>query len=138
MDKSLIYPVLAQVWTTIVIAIMTLKARADAYKAGKVQVAYFKHNRGKAPEPMLRWGDNLQNQFELPVLFYLMIGLLLITHSQGLIYSILAWLFVFSRILHSFIHIKTNHIGHRRNSFLVGFFTVVAMWTVFTVQLLTQ
>lgn len=138
MDNSLIYPVLAQVWWILIIAILTLKARADAYQAGKVQVVYFKHNRGKAPETMVRWGDNLQNQFELPVLFYLIIGLLLITQSQDVIYSVLAWLFVASRMLHSYIHIKTNHIGHRRNSFLIGFLTIAAMWSVYTLQLLTQ
>ncbi len=136
MDKSLLYPLFAQVWMTFIIAILTLRARIRAYKTGEVQIPYFKHNRGKAPEYMLRWGDNLQNQFELPVLFYLLMVLLLITQTSGLFYVVMAWLFVISRLVHVFIHIRSNHIGQRRDSFVFGFFTLLLMWLSYTVEIL--
>lgn len=138
MDKMLIWPLIAQIWLTITVAILTLNARVRAYAQGEVKAVYFKHNRGKAPDSMLRWGDNLKNQFELPVLFYLLVVLLLITEQNSLAYAILAWVFVMSRLVHSFIHIKTNHILHRRNSFMIGVLALVLMWMVFTMQMLIQ
>lgn len=138
MDKSLLWPLVAQVWLTIFVAFSALYARIQAYKQGEVRALYFKHNKGKAPEFMLRWSDNLQNQFELPVLFYVLLTLLLVMQQTSTLFVILAWLFVISRVIHLFIHIKTNHIGHRRNSFLVGFVVIVLMWFIFTVQILIQ
>lgn len=136
MDKSLLWPLIAQVWLTFAVGALTLMARIKAYKQGEVQIPYFKHNRGKAPEFMLRWGDNLQNQFELPVLFYVLIALLLITEQSGVFYMVMAWIFFASRVLHLFVHVKSNHIGHRRDSFLIGFFTLMFMWIAFSIDML--
>ncbi len=138
MDNPLLWPLLVQVWLTIVVIILTFSVRVKSYKQGKVNVVYFKHNQGKAPKTMLRWGDNLQNQFELPVLFYALVTILIATENTESIYIILAWIFVFSRVVHSWIHIKSNHIGQRLTSFAAGFITIIVMWITFTIQMLTH
>lgn len=136
MDNALLLPLLIQIWLTFIIALMTLKTRIKSAKRGEVKLAYFKHNQGNAPEKMLRLDDNLKNQFELPILFYTIILLLLLLQQNSLMYLIMAWIFVISRIIHAYIHIKTNHIRHRMMSFLAGFITLMLMWLSLSVELL--
>lgn len=136
-ESGLLWPLILQVWLTVIIGLLTLKARVKAAKQGEVSLSYFKHNRGQAPESMLRWGDNLQNQFELPILFYVIVIVLSITQQVDIFYIIGAWVFVISRYVHSYVHISKNHIGQRLTSFLVGFFTLILMWLYFSLQQLT-
>jgi len=131
MDKTLLYPLFAQVILTFLLAILTLKARIRAVRNKQVSPAYFKHNQGKAPEQMLRYADSYQSQFELPVLFYALIGLLLISQISHIGFIIGAWLFVLSRLVHSTIHIKTNRVLHRMKAFATGFYILLAMWIGF-------
>ena len=131
MDKALLYPLLVQVLLTFSIGLLTFKSRVKAVKSGEVSPSYFKHNTGKAPEVMLRYGDHYQNQFELPILFYALIGLLLIFETTHTGFIIGAWAFIVSRIIHSIIHIKTNQILHRMRAFIAGFYILLAMWIGF-------
>jgi hypothetical protein len=41
----------------------------------------------------------------------------------------LAWIFVLSRYAHSYIHITSNRLRHRRPLFITGFLSLVGMWT---------
>ena len=136
MDKSLLYPLLGQVLLTFVIGLLAFKARVAAVKQQQVSPSYFKHNRGKAPEEMMRWTDNYQNQFELPVLFYTLIALLLITQITDTLFIIGAWAFVVTRIVHAYIHVTNNHILYRMRSFVFGFFILLAMWLGFIFQII--
>lgn len=136
LDNPLLAPLLIQIWLTIIIGLLTLRARVKATQKGDVSLSYFKHNQGKAPPTMLRWGDNLQNQFELPILFYVIIIILSMTQYVELFYIIGAWIFVISRVMHSYFHISSNHIGKRLTSFLIGFFSLIIMWLYFSFQFL--
>lgn len=138
MDKALLWPLITQVGLTFFVALMTLKARVTASKKGEVKLSYFKHNQGQAPQAMLRWGDNLQNQFELPVLFYTLVVLLIVSQQSSTLLIALAWVFALSRIVHTFIHVYSNHILHRMLSFIAGFSALFIMWIVFSLQLMNN
>src|SRR4029079_19471641 len=53
------------------------------------------------------------NQFELPVLFYVLTILSMITHHADLIFVILAWIFVAMRLAQAFVHVTDNHVPRR-------------------------
>ena len=38
------------------------------------------------------------------------------------------WIFVLSRFAHSYVHITSNRLRRRRPLFLVGFFSLMALW----------
>ncbi|MEA1989102.1 MAG: MAPEG family protein [Pseudomonadota bacterium] len=136
MDKTLLYPIFAQVILTFIVGILTFRARVKAVKQLQVAPSYFKHNRGKAPESMMRWTDNYQNQFELPVLFYTLVALLIITEISNTLFIIGAWVFVLTRLIHTFVHVRNNHILYRMRSFVAGFFILLAMWIGFIFQII--
>ncbi len=134
MDNALLYPLFTLVLLTFSIGFLSFKTRVKAVKNKQISPSYFQHNRGKAPEQMLRYNDNYQNLFELPILFYVLIGLLLITQNSSIGLIIGSWLFVFTRIIHSYIHIKTNHIPHRLKAFLSGSIILFIMWISFIIK----
>ena len=54
--------------------------------------------------------DNFENLLEIPILFYLLIVLLIVTSKSDPLYVTGAWLFFGSRVIHSLIHCTINNI----------------------------
>jgi len=76
------------------------------------------------------------NQFELPVLFYALTILAWITHHADLIFVVMAWIFVISRLVHAIIHTTSNVVAQRGLVFAVGAVVLTAMWVIFAVRIL--
>jgi hypothetical protein len=74
------------------------------------------------------FADNLQNQFELPVLFYVAVLLAIITGPVSDWFVTLAWVFAVSRVVHAAIHVTVNIVILRLAFFVVGFVTLILMW----------
>lgn len=136
MDKTLIFPLIAQVFLTLGIGVLALKERVKSVRKGQVPLTYFKHNRGKAPEKMMRYGDNYLNQFELPILFYLFVVMVILTERANDFYLVLSWIFVVSRYLHAYIHIGSNDIPKRLSTFMIGAVVMIVMWLKFLIEIL--
>jgi hypothetical protein len=81
--------------------------------------------------------DNLMNLFELPVLFYLLVVLLLITGEASQGFAIAAWAYVALRALHSLIHCTYNQVLHRFTVYAASSIMLWAMWAIFVVRLLS-
>ena len=76
------------------------------------------------------------NQFELPVLFYVLTILSVITRHADLVYWILAWMFVVFRILQAGVHVTSNNVRWRGGFYGVGALVLLVMWIVFIVRIL--
>ena len=77
-----------------------------------------------------RASDNFRNLFELPVLFYLALGVAAQTGQVMTLTLVLAWTFVALRIAHSAIQCTYNKVIHR---FYVYFSGGVALWVLWAV-----
>lgn len=88
------------------------------------------------PKHTMQVGNSFANQFELPVLFYVVTILALITKQADFLFVVLAWLFVISRIVHAYIHITSNYVPRRGLAFAVSCATVFIMWIVFMVRII--
>jgi hypothetical protein len=80
--------------------------------------------------------DNLMNLFELPVLFYLLVMLLLVTGEASQGFVIAAWAYVALRALHSFIHCTYNQVLHRFAVYAASSMVLWVMWAAFVVRLM--
>jgi hypothetical protein len=60
----------------------------------------------------------------------------IVLHQADLLFVVLAWLFVLSRLVHAYIHTGTNYVRHRFNAFATGVFILMAMWIIFAVRIL--
>ncbi len=75
-----------------------------------------------------RAADNFRNLFELPVLFYVALGLAWVIPAIDAVTLSLAWAFVALRVAHSAIHCSSNRVMHRFRVYAAGGFALWAMW----------
>ena len=84
----------------------------------------------------LQVGNCYANQLELPVLFYVLTILSIITHHADVVFIVLAWIFVLSRVFHALVHTTSNNVRQRGALFGIGLLVLVIMWVIFMVRIL--
>ena len=77
-----------------------------------------------------RAADNFRNLFELPVLFYAAMLLIIVNQTESQVLLVLAWVFVALRYLHSYIHCTHNRVKDRFTAYLFSGVALWAMWAV--------
>jgi len=82
----------------------------------------------EVPDIITKSTRNFNNQFEIPVLFYVVCTLYISLNIESLLAIVLAWGFVVLRFIHAYIHLTYNHILHRMSVFWLAFLSVMAMW----------
>ena len=122
---SLLWPMLAQVGWTFLLYVWLTVARQRAVKAGEVKFDDFA--RHDEPHHVARIAYNLSNQFELPVIFYAAVGLLIATNNVTTIDIIAAWVFVAGRVIHSLVQCLTDNVPLRGQVFLINFAGVAVL-----------
>lgn len=83
----------------------------------------------------VRAADNFRNLFEVPVLFYALVGVAIGAGHVPEWLAAGAWLFVALRIVHSVIHCTYNRVMHRFAAFIGSFVVVVVLWVGFVATL---
>jgi hypothetical protein len=76
------------------------------------------------------------NQFELPVLFYVLTILEIVTRQADYIFVVLAWIFVLTRIAHAYVHTTSNVVLRRGGLYAVGAIALIVMWIIFMLRIL--
>jgi len=134
--SSLLLPVFVQVGLTFLIMLWMGKLRREALSSGAVQPSDIALREPKWPRRTLQVANNFQNQLELPMLFYVLVAFILITSTNSLIFVILAWVFVLSRIVHAWIHTGSNDVLQRSMALGVGAIALIVMWVIFAIRIL--
>lgn len=136
MTIKLIYPALAQVlWTFIVLGIVFVR-RHRAFRDKAVRPADVAVSTERYPESARLAAANYANQFEAPVLFYALIMIAMEVGAVGTVMAVLAWLFVLSRVVHTFIHVGSNRLVSRGIVFGFGVACLICMWIGIIVTML--
>jgi hypothetical protein len=102
--------------------------RREDFATGSAALAYF--------EPVEMPANNLRNLFEMPVLYFALVPLLLVTGQAGIVQIALAWAYVVLRALHSWIHVAARNVPRRFFVYLASCAVLSAMWIGFAVELL--
>ena len=85
---------------------------------------------------MTQVGNAYHNELELPLLFYVLTILSVITRHADLLFVLLAWVFVVLRLARAYIHVTDNRVARRGMVFLAGAIVLAVMWAVFIVRIL--
>ena len=59
-----------------------------------------------------------------------------VLRKADLLFVVLSWLFVATRLGHAYIHVTSNRVGQRFNAFAAGFAVLVLMWIIFAMRIL--
>ncbi len=127
MSIAVLYPVLAQIILTLVLLMIMGLQRQSALNSGSVTVDDIALDNTRWPERARQYANCYSNQFELPVIFYVLCLMAQITNAASLLFLILAWIFVVSRVVHAFEHTTSNVVRRRGRIFAVGYFCLIVM-----------
>jgi hypothetical protein len=132
---AVLLPVYVQVALTFLLLLWMGSSRLSSLRAGQVKVKDIALGERNWPTRILQVQNSYHNQFELPVLFYVLVALALFTRKADMLFVVMAWMFVVSRLVHAAIHVTTNKLSHRFMAFVVGVLIMAAMWVIFGIRI---
>jgi hypothetical protein len=110
---------------------------ADAEHAGAaVEPEKVRLREPNWPPRVLQIANAYHNQLELPVLFYVVMLLAMITKTLDVVIYLLAWMFVLSRLVHAYIHVTSNRLDRRTGAFGIGLIALFLMWVIIVARIL--
>jgi len=110
--------------------------RAD-YSSGAVKADDIALREPRWPQRTTQAANAFSNQFELPVLFYVLTILAWVTRHAGIVFVVLAWIFVICRVLQAYVHVTSNVVRYRGLFFSVGAVVLMIMWALYIIEVLT-
>ena len=135
--RAVLLPLFVEVILTFVLLIWLVPLRGRDLMSGGVRerdVALREPNWSKQATQV---SNSLSNQFELPVLFYVLTILAYITHHAGIVFVVLAWVFVIFRLLHAYVHVTSNILRLRGSLYGVSALVLLIMWITYIFEVLT-
>jgi hypothetical protein len=136
LDLSIAIPMFVLAgWTSLVLLLIPIM-RFIAAAQGKVRQEDFKLDESsRVPAWVVQPNRNYMNLLELPVLFYVISLLLVMTQQATPAMCTLAWVYVGLRIAHSLIHLTVNQVIVRMLVFASSNFVLLALWIVVGLRL---
>jgi hypothetical protein len=133
MNNDLIFlPVLAHVVLIFMLYIYLGIVKSKAVKEGTVDRKEVALNPTAWPGSVVKVLNNLDNQIESPLIFYIISFIYYLTNQvDSILVSIMSF-YVLTRYLHAYIHITSNYVPYRFKLFLVGvlILLVLTLWLV--------
>lgn len=121
MERHLIYwPLLAQVLIPISVLMLMGKRKSRDVRTGDFDREKAAIDNEAWSLPVVLTSKNLANQFQMPVIFYVLCLVLASLDAVDLLTLGVAWLFVITRIVHAYIHVSTNYVPNRFRAFLLS------------------
>lgn len=135
--QFVLLPLFVQVALTFGLLFWMGSARIRALKRGDAKIKDIALGQSNWPDRVQQLSNCYANQYQVPVLFYVLTILAMITKHADYLFVVMAWLFVLSRFAHAYVHTGTNYVRHRFNVFLVGVIILLIMWVIFAVRILS-
>jgi hypothetical protein len=126
-NNWILFPLLLQIILTAEAYIALAWMRGKAAKGGAANLKRASLHDDAWPDRVAQFSNNVRNQFELPVLFYVLTVILWQMQAAGAWAQGAAWVFVVSRVVHAFIHTGKNNVPLRFGAFLIGVVAVLVM-----------
>ena len=134
--RAVLLPLLVEVALTFVLIFWTARVRTAALRSGKAKMKEIALGQPNWPQRAIQIGNSYNSQFQVPVLFYVLTVLAIVTRHADLLFVVMAWLFVTTRLVHAYIHTSTNYVPNRFYAFASGAIVLLLMWIVFGVRIL--
>jgi hypothetical protein len=135
--QAVLLPLFVEVILTFVLMLrMGVLRRAD-YNSGAVKAADISLREPRWPARTTQTAYAFSNQFELPVLFYVLTILAWDTRHAGILFVVLAWIFVICRVLQAYVYVTSNNVRYRSGFYSVGAVVLMIMWALYIIEVLT-
>jgi hypothetical protein len=129
-------PVFVLIGLTFTLLLWMAGARRGALVGGQTKIRDIALGQPNWPTRATQIGNCFKNQFELPVLFYILIAIALPLRHADLIIVTLSWVFVITRFVHAGIFVTSNDLNRRSLAWFAGVLVLFVMWLYFALRIL--
>lgn len=130
-------PVFVLVLLTLLLLLWTARVRTACVTSGEVKMRDIALGQQNWPARPTQIANSYNSQFQLPLLFYVVVLWAWITKTTDVAFVALEWLFVLLRIGHAYVHTTSNFVPTRFKVFAAGMLVLLIMWVWFAVKILT-
>jgi hypothetical protein len=134
--QMVLLPVFVLVGLTFFLLIWMGGARRNALVGGQTRIRDIALGQPNWPDRATQIANCFANQFEIPVLFYLLIAIALPLRRTDLVIVLLSWVFVVTRFVHAGIFVTSNDLNRRSLAWFAGVLVLFAMWLYFALKIL--
>jgi hypothetical protein len=134
--QAVLLPVFVLVGLTFALLLWMASARTGAIKGRETSLKDIALGQPNWPERATKIGNCFSNQFEIPILFYILIALALPLRHADLVIVMLSWVFVVTRFAHAGIFVTSNNIQQRSLAWFAGVLVLFAMWLYFALRIM--
>jgi hypothetical protein len=134
--QAVLLPLFVEVILSFVLLYWMAYLRTRAIRLGDVKARDIALREPSWPPRIAQISNAYHNQLELPVLFCVLTILAWITRHADLLFVVLAWIFVASRLVHAYIHVTDNNVHQRGPAFGLGALVLTIMWVIFMIRIL--
>jgi hypothetical protein len=136
--QAVLLPLFVEVILTFALMLRMGALRQADYGSGAVKPQEIALREQKWPARTTQAANSFSNQFELPVLFYVLTILAWVTTKAGVAFVVLAWIFVIFRVLQAYVHVTSNVVRLRGAFYTVSAAALMIMWAMYIVQILSS
>ena len=134
--QMVLLPGFVLVGLTYFLLIWMAGARRNALVGGQTRIRDIALGQPNWPERSTQVANCFANQFEIPLLFYILIAIALPLRRTDLVIVLLSWVFVVTRFVHAGIFVTSNDLNRRSLAWFAGVLVVFAMWVYFALKIL--
>ena len=134
--QMVLLPVFVLVGLAFALLLGMATARTGALKARQTTINDIALGQPNWPPRVTQIGNCFSNQFEIPVLFYILIALALPLRHADLFIVLMSWVFVVLRFIHAGIFVTSNNMRQRALVWFAGVLVLLAMWLYFALKML--
>ena len=135
--QMVLLPVFVQVALAFGLLVWMASVRTRSVKSGETKIRDIALGQSNWPDQPTQISNCFNSQFQLPLLFYVVVILAWVTRQADVIFVVLEWLFVLLRIGHAYVHTTSNYVPNRFRVFAVGMFVLLIMWVYFAFKIFT-
>jgi len=132
--QAVLLPLFVEVVLTFALLFWAGALRSRDLSSGAVKPEDIALREPNWPKRTLQVSYAYANQLELPVLFYVLTVLAYVTRHAGIVFVVLAWVFVVFRLVHAYVHVTTNIPRLRGAMFGMASVVLAVMWAIFIAQ----
>jgi hypothetical protein len=133
--QFVLLPLFVEVLLTFFVMFGMMYFRTSSIRSGETRFESIALREPNWPVRAAQLANSYANQFELPVLFYVLTILEIMTHHADFIYVLLAWVFVILRVLQAGVHVTNNNVAVRGAFYGVGALVLFIMWVIYIVRI---
>jgi len=134
--QMVLLPVFVLVGLAFFLLLWMITARGQALNGRETSLRDIALGEPNWPTKTTQIGNCFSNQFEIPVLFYILIALALPLHKADLFIVLMSWVFVVTRFAHAGVFVTSNDVRKRGLVWFSGVLVLLAMWIYFALKIL--